>query len=89
MLRSQGLQANQQVEFFTDGAPVLRSLISYLSAESSHILDWFHLTVRLIMRQYALGLTQVDRPVANCYRSAWPALNSISGMAMPSGPWKK
>ncbi len=57
VLRSQGLQANQQVEFFTDGAPVLRSLTSYLSAESRHILDWFHLTMRLtVLHQYARGL---------------------------------
>lgn len=61
VLRSQGLQANQAVEFFTDGAPVLRSLTSYLSAESTHILDWFHLTMRLtVLQQYALGLAQVD-----------------------------
>jgi len=61
VLRSQGLQANQPVEFFTDGAPILRSLTSYLSAESRHILDWFHLTMRLtVLHQYALGLTRVD-----------------------------
>ena len=49
------------MEFFTDGAPVLRSLTSYLSAESTHILDWFHLTMRLtVLHQYALGLAQVD-----------------------------
>ena len=50
VLRSQGLQANQAVEFFTDGAAVLRSLTSYLSAEYTHILDWFHLTMRLTVR---------------------------------------
>jgi len=61
VLRSQGLQANQQVEFFTDGAPILRSLTSYLNAESTHILDWFHLTMRLtVLHQYALGFAQVD-----------------------------
>jgi hypothetical protein len=61
VLRSQGLQANQSVEFFTDGAAVLRSLTSYLSAESTHILDWFHLTMRLtVLQQYALGFAQVD-----------------------------
>ena len=61
VLRSQGLQANQAVEFFTDGAAVLRSLTSYLSAESTHILDWFHLTMRLtVLHQYALGVVQVD-----------------------------
>lgn len=61
VLRSQGLQANQAVEFFTDGAAVLRSLTSYLSAESTHILDWFHLTMRLtVLQQYALGFTHID-----------------------------
>ncbi|AMR25519.1 hypothetical protein A0257_22785 (plasmid) [Hymenobacter psoromatis] len=61
VLRAQGLQANQQVEFFTDGPPVLRSLTSYLSAESTHILDWFHLTMRLtVLHQYTLGVAQVD-----------------------------
>ena len=49
------------MEFFTDGAAVLRSLTSYLSAESIHILDWFHLTMRLTMlHQYVLGMVQVD-----------------------------
>lgn len=61
VLHAQGLQANQLVKFFTDGAAVLRSLTSYLSAESSHILDWFHLTMRLtVLHQYTLGLAQVD-----------------------------
>lgn len=62
VLRSQGLQANQCVEFFTDGAPMLRSLTAYLNPESTHILDWFHLTMRItVLNQYALGLTKVDR----------------------------
>jgi hypothetical protein len=40
---------------------VLRSLTSYLSAESTHLLDWFHLTMRLtVLHQYALGFAQVD-----------------------------
>ncbi|MBN8820422.1 MULTISPECIES: ISKra4 family transposase [unclassified Spirosoma] len=63
VLRSQGLQANQSVEFFTDGAPTLRSLTTYLNPESTHILDWFHLTMRLtVLQQYALGLAKVDEP---------------------------
>ena len=36
-------------------------LTRYLSTESCHILDWFHLTMRLtVLHPYALGLTQVD-----------------------------
>jgi hypothetical protein len=54
-------RAHQAVEFFTDGAAVLWSLTSYLSAESTHILGWFHLTMRLtVLQQYALGFVQVD-----------------------------
>ncbi|WP_125921555.1 hypothetical protein [Hymenobacter lapidarius] len=61
VLRSQGIQANQSVEFFTDGASILRSLTSYLGAKSRHILDWFHLTMRMtVLNQYALGVVQVD-----------------------------
>jgi hypothetical protein len=49
------------VEFFTDGAAVLRSLTSYRSAESRHLLNWFHLTMRLmVMHQYARGVAQVN-----------------------------
>ena len=49
------------MEFLTDGAAILRSLTSYLSAESTHILDWFHLTMRLtVFHQYALGVAQID-----------------------------
>ena len=60
-LRPQGLHANQSVEFFTDGAAILRSLTSHPSAESRYILDWFHLTMRLaVLHQYVRGLVQVD-----------------------------
>ena len=49
------------MEFFTDGAAILRSLTSHPSAESRHIPDWFHLTMRLtVLHQYARGLAQVD-----------------------------
>ena len=66
VLRSQGLQANQLVEFFTDGAQTLRSLTAYLNPESTHILDWFHLTMRItVLNQYALGLTKVDQARGN------------------------
>ena len=74
MLRAQGLQANQSVEIFTDGAAILRSLTSYLSAESTHILDWFHLTVCLtVPHQYARGVAQVDaageKAIQECLQS--------------------
>ena len=61
VLHSQGLPANQSVEFFTDGAALLQSLTRYRSAESTHILDGFHRPMRLtVLQPYALGFAQVD-----------------------------
>jgi hypothetical protein len=57
VLKSQGLQANQQVTFLSDGAEDVRELPFYLSPESEHWLDWFHVSMRLtVMGQLAKGL---------------------------------
>ena len=57
LLKSQGLQANQQVTFLSDGADDVRELPLYLSPESEHWLDWFHVAMRLrVMGQMAKGL---------------------------------
>ena len=45
LMKSQGLQANQQVTFLSDGADDLRELPLYLSPESEHWLDWFHVAM--------------------------------------------
>jgi len=57
LMKSQGLQANQQVTFLSDGADDVRELPLYLSPESEHLLDWFHVAMRLrVMGQMAKGL---------------------------------
>jgi hypothetical protein len=57
VLKSQGLQMNQRVEFLTDGGDTVRELPLYLCPESEHWLDWFHVTMRLtVMGQQAKGL---------------------------------
>jgi hypothetical protein len=57
VLRSQGMQANQQVTFLTDGADDVRDLPLYLNPQAEHLLDWFHLTMRLtVMTQMAKSL---------------------------------
>ena len=57
VLKSQGLQMNQQVVFLSDGGDTVRSLQRYLSPESEHLLDWFHITMRLtVMTQMAKGM---------------------------------
>jgi hypothetical protein len=47
VLKAQGLQPNQRVEFLTDGGDTVRELPRDLSPESEHWLDWFHITMRL------------------------------------------
>lgn len=46
-LASQGMQANQQIFFLSDGADNLRDLQFGMYPESTHVLDWFHITMRL------------------------------------------
>ena len=56
VLKSQGPQMNQRVEFLTDGGDTVRELPLYLVPESEHWLDWFHLTMRLtVMGQMTKG----------------------------------
>jgi hypothetical protein len=47
LLVSQGMQANQAVTFITDGADDIRDLPLYLNPDAEHLLDWFHVTMRL------------------------------------------
>jgi hypothetical protein len=57
VLKSQGMQPNQQVTFLSDGADTVRDLQLYLNPNAEHILDWFHITQRVtVMRQMAKGL---------------------------------
>jgi hypothetical protein len=61
VLRSQGMQMNQQVTFVTDGGEDVRDLPLYLNPQAEHLLDWFHVTMRLtVMGQYAKSLPLVN-----------------------------
>ncbi len=63
VLRSQGMQMNQQVTFFTDGGDDVRELPSYLNPQAEQYLDWFHITMRItVMNQLAKGLRSHDNP---------------------------
>jgi hypothetical protein len=57
ILQAQGLQMNQAVTFLTDGGDTVRDLREGHSPQSSHILDWFHITMRLtVLNQMAKGV---------------------------------
>jgi hypothetical protein len=62
VLASQGMQANQAVTFITDGGDEVRDLLLYLNPQAEHILDWFHVTMRLtVMANMAKGLRSPPR----------------------------
>ncbi|MCP4412038.1 MAG: ISKra4 family transposase [Gammaproteobacteria bacterium] len=66
LLRKQGMQANQQIDFLSDGAENLSSLQFLMFPEANHTLDWFHITMRLtVLNQFAKGLTQSDPKQGN------------------------
>ena len=61
VLKSQGMQANQDLTFLTDGGEEVRSLTERISPCSEHVLDWFHVTMRItVLGQYAKGVAQHD-----------------------------
>jgi hypothetical protein len=61
VLHAQGLQMNQDIAFLSDGDDTLRALQLEMSPKATHILDWFHLTMKLtILEQYGKGLVQCE-----------------------------
>ena len=44
LLKGQGLQANQDVTFLTDGGEEVRALTELVTPEAEHVLDWFRAT---------------------------------------------
>src|SRR6266700_413108 len=63
VLKSQGMQMNQQVTFLTDGGEDVRRLPLYLNPRAEYLIDWFHITMRLtVMSQMAKGLRSREHP---------------------------
>lgn len=61
LLRDQGMQENQQITFLSDGADSVRDLQFLMHPESEHILDCFHITMRLtVLNQFAKGMCHTD-----------------------------
>jgi hypothetical protein len=58
MLKRQGLQNNQDITFLTDGCDDVRDLPLYLSPKSEHIIDWFHITMKItVIKQMVKGMS--------------------------------
>jgi C4-dicarboxylate-specific signal transduction histidine kinase len=49
------------VTFLTDGGEEVRALTELVTPEAEHVLDWFHITMRLtVLGQYARGVAHHD-----------------------------
>jgi hypothetical protein len=58
IFRAQGLQMNQAITFLTDGGDTVCDLTEGHSPQACHILDWFHITMRLtVLGQMAKGVS--------------------------------
>jgi hypothetical protein len=61
VLHAQGLQMNQDITFLADGNDTLRALQLEMSPQATHMLDWFHRTMKLtVLEQYGKGLVQCE-----------------------------
>jgi hypothetical protein len=57
VLESQGILPRQQITFLSDGGDTVRELPAFLHPRSEHILDWFHIGMRIEqLMQTARGL---------------------------------
>src|SRR5712664_2529323 len=76
VLQSQGLQMNQEITFLSDGDDTLRKLQLEMSPMAIHLLDWFHLTMRLtVWDQYGKGLVQCEAGLGEAIRDKIERLN--------------
>jgi hypothetical protein len=76
VLRRQGTQPEQQVIFLSDGADTLQRLQQNIAPEAEHVLDWFHLSMRLtVLRQMIKGVwadaATVEATMAALDRIKW------------------
>jgi hypothetical protein len=61
VLRRQGLPTDQPVTVLTDGGDSVRALTGNLPSGSEHVLDWFHVAMRMtVLRQYGKGLAHYN-----------------------------
>src|ERR1039457_1981991 len=61
VLRSQGVLPRQQVTCLSDGGDTVRELPAYLHPHSEHIVDWFHIAMRVEqLLQTARGFRGTD-----------------------------
>ena len=94
---------NQEITFLSDGDDTLRELQLEMSPQATHILDWFHLTMKLtVLEQYGKGLVQCEaalgeeirEKIARLKWSLWhgqvdKALGKLDDLASSIGPFNE
>src|SRR5215831_2695340 len=61
VLHAQNFQMNQDITFLSDSNDSLRQLQREMSPKATHILDWYHLSMKLtVLGQYGKGLVQCE-----------------------------
>jgi hypothetical protein len=75
VMKSQGMQENQQVVFMSDGGEDVRRVQAYLHPNSEHLIDWFHITMRLTVLQQQTKVLQDEPPQTGA--AAAKQVNSI------------
>jgi hypothetical protein len=58
------MQENQQVVFMSDGGEDVRRVQEYLHPNSQHLIDWFHITMRLTVLQQQTKSLRAEREEA-------------------------
>ena len=56
------MKENQQVIFMSDGGETVRRLQEYLHPCSEHVMDWFHITMRLTVLQQQTKTLWAEQP---------------------------
>ena len=94
---------NQDIAFLSDGNDTLRALQLEMSPQATHIVDWFHLTMKLtVLEQYGKGLVQCEavlgeeirEKIARLKWSLWhgqvdKALGKIDDLASAIAPFNE
>ena len=78
VLQSQGHHMNQQITFLSDGGDTVRELQLYLNPHAEHLLDWFHVAMRLtVLQQTAKGLPDKTRDEEEDYPLRDPVVRNL------------
>jgi hypothetical protein len=69
---------NQQLTFLSAGGDTVRDLQLYLSPEAEHLLDWFHVAMRLtVLQQTAKGLPEKTKDDEEDYPLRDPVVRGL------------